>query len=62
MTVSRHSLPRTQRLASRSGVSVWVTFLIEMTRLIKGWPFAAGMRWSLRQAVLAYLSDLGLAS
>lgn len=62
MTVSRHSLPRTQRLGSRSGVSVWVTFLTEMTRLIKGWPFAAGMRWSLRQAVLAYLSDLGLAS
>lgn len=62
MTVSHQSLPRPQALASRRGVFVWVTFVTEMTRLIKGWPFAAGMPQSLRPAVPACLSDLGLAS
>lgn len=48
--------------ASPHGLIAWVTFVTEMTRLIKGWPFAAGMPQSLRPAVPACLSDLGLAS
>lgn len=62
MNLHHHSLPRPHALARRCGVIVWVTFLTEMTCLIKGWPFAAGMPQSLCPAVLACLSDLGSAS
>lgn len=62
MNVSHHSMPQPQALASRRGLIVWVTLVTEMTCLIKGWPFAAGMPQYLRPAVPACLSDLGLAS
>lgn len=62
MNASHHSCPWPQALASQCGLIVWVTFVTEMTRLIKGWPFAAGMSQSLRPAVPACLSDLGLTS
>lgn len=62
INLSHHSLLRLQALASRCSVIVWVTFLTEMTCLIKGWPFATGMPQSLCPAVLACLSDLGSAS
>lgn len=62
MKVSHHSLPHPQAVAGRRGLILRVTFVTEMTRLIKGWPFAAGMPQYLRPAVPACLSDLGLAS
>ena len=62
MNVGHHLLPKMQAWASRCGLIVWVTFETEMTRLIRGWPFAAGMPQYLCPAVPVCLSDLGLTS
>lgn len=59
-------LPSFAATAAGAGQSMWSGRAghlgDRMTRLIKGWPFAAGTPQSLRPAVPACLSDLGLAS